>query len=138
MDKYVLHSNLYASDMANVDFVQGYPWMESIGTININVQKKFLKLWYKKKKITLQDIFINEQVESKEAEVEDVAGADTSDEESIVEVILEDKKQQHAPQHVPGTNQAQLGGELKKDKPLVTTPTYHHPHHPARKQPTIW
>lgn len=30
--------------------------MESIGTIHINVQKKFLKLWYNKKKITLKDI----------------------------------------------------------------------------------
>lgn len=44
MDKYVLHSNFYASNMANVDVVLGYPWMEEVGTININVQKKFLKL----------------------------------------------------------------------------------------------
>ena len=44
MDKYVLHSNFYASDMANVDVVLGYPWMEEVDTININVQKKFLKL----------------------------------------------------------------------------------------------
>jgi hypothetical protein len=29
-----------------------------VGTININVQKKFLKLWYKKKKITLQDVYL--------------------------------------------------------------------------------
>ena len=74
MDKYVLHSEFYASDMANVDVVLGYPQMESTGTININVQKKFLKLWYKKKKIILQDISINKQVESKEAEVENVIG----------------------------------------------------------------
>ena len=39
MDKYVLHSDFYASDMANVDAFLGYPWMESIGTINIIVQK---------------------------------------------------------------------------------------------------
>ena len=68
MDKYVLHSNFYSSDTANVDVVFGYPQMEAVGTININVQKKFLKLWYKKKKITLQDISINKQVESMEAE----------------------------------------------------------------------
>ena len=53
MDKYVLHSDFYAMDMDEVDIVLGYPWIESVGTININVQKKFLKLWYKKKKITL-------------------------------------------------------------------------------------
>jgi len=73
---------------------------------------------------------------SKEAEVENVTGTDILDEESVVEVILEDKKQQQAPKHVPDTNQAPLGGELKKDTPLVKTSAYHHSHHPARKQPT--
>ena len=53
MDKYVLHGDFYISEMDNMDVVFGYPWMESAGTINITVQKKFLKLWYKKKKITL-------------------------------------------------------------------------------------
>jgi hypothetical protein len=53
MDKYVLHSYFHATDMDDLDIVLGYPWIESVGTININVQKKFLKLWYKKKKITL-------------------------------------------------------------------------------------
>ena len=46
MDKYVLHYDFYASYMDSVDVVLGYPWMESVGTININVQKEFLKLWY--------------------------------------------------------------------------------------------
>ena len=62
---------------------------------------------------------------------------DTSDVESMVEVILEDKKQQQMPQHVPDTNQAPLGSELKKYTSLVKTSTYHHPHHPAR-QPSRW
>jgi hypothetical protein len=39
--------------MDDVDIILGYPWMDLVGTVNINVQKKFLKLWYKKKKITL-------------------------------------------------------------------------------------
>lgn len=172
VDKYVLHSNVYASDLANEDVVLGYPCMEPVGNININVQKKFLKLWYKKKKITLHGISINKQVESKEAEVEDVPGTDisddeplmvnnqtktsnqvakkqveskeveaenvTSDEDSVVEVIFEDKKQQQAPHHVLATNQAPSCGELKKDTLLINTSTYHHPHHPARKQPTSW
>jgi hypothetical protein len=49
IDKYVLHSDFHVIDMGDVDIVLGYPWMESVGTVNINVQKKFLKLWYKKK-----------------------------------------------------------------------------------------
>jgi hypothetical protein len=50
MDKYVLHSYFHAIDMDDVDIVLGYPWMDSVGTVNINVQKKSLKLWYKKRK----------------------------------------------------------------------------------------
>jgi hypothetical protein len=61
MDKYVLHSDFYSMDMDEVDIILGYLWTESVGTININVQKKFLKLWYKKKKITLQDVSLNKK-----------------------------------------------------------------------------
>jgi hypothetical protein len=61
MDKYVLHSDLYALDMDEVDIVLRYPWIASVGTININVQKKFLKLWYKKNKITLQDVSLSKK-----------------------------------------------------------------------------
>ena len=136
-----------------MDVVLGYPWMESVGTININVQKKFLKLWYKKKKITLQDISIHKQVEHMEAEAEDVQGTDISDDEplmidnktqtevaeekvtgddtseegSVVEVILKNKTPQEAPQQ----------GEVKQKPSWVKTSTYHHPHHPAR-QPSRW
>ena len=70
----MLYGDFYTSETDNMDVVLGYPWMESVGTININVQKKFLKLWYKKKKITLQDISINKQVESTEVDAEDVPG----------------------------------------------------------------
>lgn len=153
MDKYVLHGDYYASEMDNMDVVLGYPWMESVGTININVQKKFLKLWYKKKKITLQDISIHKQVEHMEAEAEYVQGTDISDDEplmidsqtqieaaegkvtgddtseegSVVEVILNKKTPQQAPQQ----------GEVKQKPSWVKTSTYHHPHHPAR-QPSRW
>jgi hypothetical protein len=61
MDKYVLHSYFYAMDINEVDVVLGYPWIESMGTIKINVQMNFLKLWYKKKKITLQDVSLNKK-----------------------------------------------------------------------------
>lgn len=121
MDKYMLHCDFYTSDMDNMDVVLGYPWMESMGTVNISVQNKFPKLQYKNKKSTLQDICIKTQaedvlgteklddepfmvdnqkqisnqvhVESKEAEAENVTSIDTSDEELVVEVILEDKQQ---------------------------------------------
>ena len=58
--------------------------MDSIGTININVQKKFLKLWYKKKKITLQDISLSKQEEVSTRKLL-VTPTDTSNEDSMVE-----------------------------------------------------
>jgi hypothetical protein len=60
-DKYVLHSNSHAIDMYDVDIILGYLWMDSVGIVNINVQNKFLKLWYEKKKITLQDLPLTKQ-----------------------------------------------------------------------------
>jgi hypothetical protein len=74
MDKYVLHSYFHAIDMDDVDIILGYPWMDSIGTININVQKKFMKLWYKKNKITLQDISLTKQEGPKVAHEEVLVG----------------------------------------------------------------
>ena len=56
MGNYVLHFDFQALDLDNMDIVLGYPWMTSVGTININLEKKFLKLWYKKNKVTLHDI----------------------------------------------------------------------------------
>jgi len=44
MDKYVFQGDFYTSEMDNMDVVLGYPWMESVGTINTNLKKKFLKL----------------------------------------------------------------------------------------------
>jgi hypothetical protein len=49
----VLHSFFYAMDIKYVDVILGYPWMQSIGIVNINVDKNFVKLWYKKNNITL-------------------------------------------------------------------------------------
>jgi hypothetical protein len=44
MDKYVLNSNFHAIDMDDVDIALEYPWMDLVGTININAQKRILKL----------------------------------------------------------------------------------------------
>jgi hypothetical protein len=61
MDTYLLHYDFHAIDMADVDIVLGYPWIELVGTIDINVKKKFLKIWYKKNKITLQDASLSKK-----------------------------------------------------------------------------
>jgi hypothetical protein len=49
----VLHFEFHAINMQDVDVILGYPWMDSVGTFNVNVQNKFLKIWYNRKKITL-------------------------------------------------------------------------------------
>ena len=41
IDKYVLHSEFYFLDIDGVDVVLGYLSMQSMGTVNINVEKKF-------------------------------------------------------------------------------------------------
>ncbi len=93
--------------------------MESVGTININVQKKFLKLWYKKKKITLQDISINKQVESKKVEAEDVTGTDISDDEPLM--IDNQTQTEAAEEKVTGDDTSEEGSVaeviLKKKTP---------------------
>jgi hypothetical protein len=80
MDKYVLHSYFYAIDMGDMDIVLGYPWMDSVGTVNINVQKKFLKLWYKKNKITLQDVSLSKKDGPMEASEEVISKSDVESE----------------------------------------------------------
>ena len=65
--------------------------MDVIGwCINLNIEKKFLKLWYKKKKVTLQDISLTTQAEPKGEPTDTSTGTlevipiDTSDDESMV------------------------------------------------------
>jgi hypothetical protein len=74
MDTYVLHSNFNAIDMDDIDIVVGYSWMNLVGTISINVQNNFLKLWYKKNKITLYDISLIKQEGPKESHVKVLVG----------------------------------------------------------------
>jgi hypothetical protein len=85
MDTYVLHSNFYVMGMDEVDIVLGYPWIESVGTININVQKKYLNLWYKKKKITLQDVSLSKKDGPMEASKEFIAQSEVESEEKSTE-----------------------------------------------------
>jgi hypothetical protein len=93
MDKYVFHSYFEALDMGDEDIVLGNPWIESVGTININVQKNFLNIWYKKKKITLQDVSLSKKDGPMEArkevivefEVESQVESKEGDEEKLQE-----------------------------------------------------
>jgi hypothetical protein len=39
MDKYALHSNFHAIDIDDVDVILGCPWMDTMGIVNINVQR---------------------------------------------------------------------------------------------------
>ena len=77
--------------MDEMDIVLGCSWMESVGTVNINDEKKFLKLWYKKKKITSQDISLSQKQRAQLAHEEVLEGklivvpTATLDEESEVE-----------------------------------------------------
>ena len=73
-----------------------------------------------------EPLMIDNQTQTEAAE-EKVTGDDTSEEGSVVEVILKKKTPQQAPQQ----------GEVKQKPSWVKTSTYHHPHHPAR-QPSIW
>ena len=71
--------------MDGVDVVLGYPWMESVCIVNINVENIFLRIWYKTK-ITLQDISLVPQKETKKAHDKVFAGEPiATDDESIVE-----------------------------------------------------
>ena len=86
----MLHSEFYSLDMDGVDVVLGYPWMQSVGTININAENKFLKLWYKKNKFTLQDMDLVPQKQTEKAHDEAFAREpievyETSNDERVVE-----------------------------------------------------
>lgn len=95
---YVFYSDFHARDMDNVVLIFGYPWMQSVGTININVEKKLLKLWYTKKKVTLQDISLTTHEEPKGSPIEIstenlvVIPTDTSNDESMKEETKHDTK----------------------------------------------
>jgi hypothetical protein len=135
MDKYVSHSYFYAMDMDEVDIVLGYPWIESVGTININGHNNFLKLWYKKKKITFQDGSLNKKYGPTEArkevisesEVESEAESTEGDEEKLQEEHNEEAKEDI-------DSKAQSVVDLKKKENIPTVVIYRHPHHIETQQ----
>ena len=71
MDKYVFHLDFHVVYMDDMDIILGYPWMELVGTTNINVKNKFLELWYQKNKIVLQDLSLT-KIEGPKGELKKV------------------------------------------------------------------
>ena len=65
-------------------------------TINLNIEKKFIKLWHKKKKVTMQDISLSQPVVPKvvhdavSTATLEVIPIDTLDDESMVTYTLDD------------------------------------------------
>ena len=128
-----------------MDIIVGYPWMTSVGTINLNIEKKFLKLWYKKKKVTLQDISLSQLVASKVVHDVVYAGTlevipiDTSDDEfmeantkydtTACEAMTQDVHQTTKVAH-PEPQEV----KVKTEAPQVKIAFYHHPYHPTRQQ----
>jgi hypothetical protein len=130
MDKYVLHSDFYAMDMDEVDIVLGYHWIESVGTININVQKSFLKLWYKKKKITLHDVSLSKKDGPMEASKEIIAQSKVESEAESTEgdeAKLQEGHNQEANKVID--SKAQSVVDLKKKEQIPTIVVCCHPHH---------
>jgi hypothetical protein len=129
MDKYVLHSYFYVMDMDEVDIVLGYPWIESVGTININVKKKFLKLWYKKKKITLQDVSLSKKDGPMEASTEVIAQSEVESEAESTERDEAKLRGHNQEAKEVIDSKAQSVADLKKKKQIPTVVVYLHPHH---------
>jgi hypothetical protein len=131
----VLHSDFEALDMGDEDIVLGYLWIESVGTININVQKKFLNIWYKKKKITLQDVSLSKKDGPMEASKEVIVESEVeSKAESIEgdEEKLQEEHNQKAKEVID--SKAQSVADLKKKQQIPTVVVYRHPHHIETQQ----
>ena len=117
--------------------------MKSVGTININIENKFSKLRYKKKKVTLQDISLSQPVAPKVVHdavsmgTLEVIPIATLDDESMVTDTLDDTvAKEYLNRDMYQTTKAAplepLVVEVQKNAPPVKIASYHHPHHPAR------
>jgi hypothetical protein len=117
-------------DMDEVDLFLGYPWIESVGTININVKKKFLKLWYKKKKITLQDVSLIKKDGPMEDSKEVIAQSEVESEAESTEgdeAKLQEEHNREAKEVID--SKARSVADLKKKEQISTIVLYRHPHH---------
>ena len=91
----MLYSYFYAIGMDDVDIVLGYPWMDSVGTININAQKKNLKLSYKKNKIIMQDVSLSKKEGLTEVSKVVITESKVEYESKSIEIHEEKPKDRH-------------------------------------------
>ena len=56
MGEYVLNSQILSSPMGGVDVVLGVQWLQSLGTVAFNFQKKILKNFSEGKEVELRGI----------------------------------------------------------------------------------
>ena len=101
-----------------------------MGTININVQKKFLKLWYKKNKIALQDVSLSKKDGPMEASKEVIAQFEVELEVESTEgdeAKLQEGHNQEAKEVIE--SKAQCVSNLKNKEHIPTIVVDRHPHH---------
>ena len=94
------------------------------------MQNKFLKLWYKKKKITLQDVSLSKKDGPMEASKEVIAQSEVESEAEPTErdeAKLQDGHNQEAKEFID--SKAQSVADLKKKEKIPTVVVYFHPHH---------
>ena len=54
--KFTSQFNVSTIYLNEVDIILGSPWMETLGSVILNMKKKFLTFSYKKKQLTLKDV----------------------------------------------------------------------------------
>jgi hypothetical protein len=117
-------------DMDEMDIVLGYPWIESMGTININVQNKLLKLWYKKNKIALKNVSLNKKYGPTEANKEVIFDFEFESEAEFTKGVEIKPHEGHSEEAKEVINsKEQCVKYLKKKEQIPTVVIYRHPHH---------
>lgn len=116
--------------------------MKSVGTINLNIENIFLKIWYKKKKVTLQDISLSKPAQPKELHGSVFTGTleviPIDDKSMVIDTIDDIATQEDLTRDTHQTTTESLPNppvvDIKKEAPPVNITSYHHPHHPTRQQ----
>jgi hypothetical protein len=135
MDKYVLHLDFEALYMGDEDIVLGYPWIKSMGTININVKNNFLNLWYKKNKITLQDVSLSKKDGPMEASKEGISESKVESDTKSMEGDEEKLQEGHNQEGKEVIDsKAQSAADLKKKIMIHIVVVYHHRYHIQTQQ----
>jgi hypothetical protein len=126
----VLHSDFFFIDMDDVDFILGYSWMITIGTINLNVENNFVKFWYKKKKITLQDVSLSKKEGSMGARKEVIAKSEVESKADSIEGHEAKIQEGHNKEYKKIIDSKEHHvAELKKKGLIPKVVVYRHPHH---------